>query len=160
MPTLPSKTMDDFDSPLEVAREREAEEKREAAFLVPQVMWQGQALEPWSLMRHALHKRLMQHLCPVPGNLWGEDVEAHAADAMLFLWLASHPREMILILAGQPQVLWMRVFDWAEKSLPRKLWPEALEKMVEVFDQGKVTETAVRPEAGGRGVGKPPARSR
>lgn len=147
----------DFDSPLDLQAEKAVEAKREAAYLLP-VMWEGQAIKPWSLLRHAMHRRLIQHLAPVPPNLWGSDVDAHAADALLFLWLAHHEEQLILTLAGQPVLLWMQVFNWGEKAVPKEKWSAALELMLATFEQGKVTEVKVREEASAPGKPETPSR--
>jgi hypothetical protein len=154
-PVTPVNQVPDFDAPLNLQIERELEAKREAAYTAP-LLWQGRQLQPWSLLRHALHRRLMQHLCPVPHHLWGEDLEAHAPDAMLFLWLATQGDTFIVQLAGQPVALWLAVFGWAEKSLPRDQWPAAIELMTTTFELGKITEVRVREAEGRTTAGESP----
>lgn len=144
----------DFDAPVNLHLEAELTQKRADSFTAP-LLWQARSLQPWSLLRHAMHRRLMQHLCPVPGHLWGEDLEAHAPDAMLFLWLAHQESVLIVQLAGQPVALWLAVFGWAEKNLPRDQWPAAIELMTSTFDLGKITEVRVREASGHSSAGEP-----
>lgn len=151
--------MADFDSPLDLQFEKELAARREAAYTAP-LIWQGQPLQHWSLMRHALHRRLMQHLAPVPREQWGADMEAHAPDAMLFLWLASQPEMLILQLAMQPLALWLAVFTWAEKNLPRQQWTAAINLMLETFELGKITEVRVREAEGQSSAGESQTPSR
>jgi hypothetical protein len=153
-PVNPVNQAPDFDAPLNLQIEREIEAKREAAYTAP-LIWQGRQLQPWSLLRHAMHRRLMQHLCPVPHHLWGEDLEAHAPDAMLFLWLANQSDTFIVQLAGQPVALWLAVFGWAEKSLARESWPAAIDLMTSTFELGKITEVRVREAEGRINAGEP-----
>ncbi len=143
-----------FDEPLDVQRETELNEKRDMAMFQP-LVWQGKTLEAWSLCRLALHRRFMMSLMPVPGHLWGQVTEAHAPDAMLFLWLAHHPMETIVSLAGHPVALWVRVFEWAERMIPKSQWDEALGLMLKTFELGKITEVKVRQEASRSGLGEP-----
>lgn len=144
----------DFDSPLDLQIQADLEAKRDDAYLAP-LLWQGQPLQPWSLLRHAMHRRLMQHLCPVPHHLWGQDIEAHAPDAMLFLWLAHQADTLIVQLAGQPIALWLAVFGWAEKNLPRPQWPAAIDLMAATFELGKLTEVRVQEAEGRTHAGEP-----
>lgn len=153
-PVPPAPHQPDFDAPINLELEKQLQERREQAYTAP-LMWQGRQIQPWSLLRHALHRRLMQHLSPVPQNLWGADLEAHAPDAMLFLWLAHQPEMLILQLAAQPVALWLSVFTWAETHLQRPLWPAALVLMTETFDLGKITEVRVREAAGQNHAGEP-----
>lgn len=153
-PVNPVNQAADFDAPLNLQIERDLEAKREAAYTAP-LLWQGRQLQPWSLMRHAMHRRLMQHLCPVPHHLWGEDLEAHAPDAMLFLWIAHQQDTLIVQLAGQPIALWLAVFGWAEKHLPRPDWPAAIDLMTSTFELGKLTEVRVREAEGRTNAGEP-----
>lgn len=154
-PPQVSPTAPDFDAPLDLQIERQLEAKREAAYTAT-LTWQSRTLQPWSLMRHAMHRRLMQHLCPVPHHLWGDDLEAHAPDAMLFLWLAHQEDTLIIQLAGQPIALWLAVFTWAEKHLPRPQWPAAIELMTTTFELGKLTEVRVREASGRTNAGESP----
>jgi len=150
----PTPHVPDFDAPINLELEKQLQERREHAYTAP-LLWQGRQLQPWSLLRHAMHRRLMQHLSPVPQNLWGADLEAHAPDAMLFLWLAHQPEMLILQLAAQPVALWLSVFTWAETHLQRDLWTAALALMTETFDLGKITEVRVREAAGQNHAGEP-----
>lgn len=153
-PAPPSQAPD-FDSPINLQIERELEAKREAAYSAP-LLWQDRQLKDWSIMRHAMHRRLMQHLCPVPHHLWGADLEAHAPDAMLFLWLANQDDTLIVQLAGQPVALWLAVFGWAEKNLPRSQWHAAIDLMTSTFELGKITEVRVREAPGRSNAGESP----
>lgn len=153
-----SQSSADFDSPIELRLEHELETRREAAYTSP-LLWQGRQLKEWSILRHAMHRRLMQHLCPVPHHLWGEDEEAHAPDAMLFLWLAHQDHTLIVQLAGQPIALWLSVFSWAEKHLPRNQWRAAIDLMTSTFELGKITEVRVREAEGRSNAGESPAHS-
>lgn len=154
-PVNPVNQVPDFDAPLDLQIQRELEAKREAAYTAP-LLWQTRQLQPWSLLRHALHRRLMQHLCPVPHHLWGDDLEAHAPDAMLFLWLAHQEDTLIVQLAGQPIALWLSVFGWAEKHLPRDHWRTAIDLMTTTFELGKITEVRVREAEGRTTAGESP----
>lgn len=144
----------DFDAPVNLQLERDLAAKREQAYTAP-LLWQGRQLQAWSLMRQALHRRLMQHLAPVPHHLWGEDIEAHVPDALLFLWLAHQEETLILQLCGQPVALWLAVFTWAEKAVPRDQWRAALDLMLSTFEQGKITEVRVREAEGRTHAGEP-----
>ena len=145
----------DADSPLDLNLESIYEDRRTAAQHQP-LIWQGRTLQPWSLWRRALHKRLMMSLAPVPKHLWGENAEAHAPDAMLFLWLAHHPIEPIVTLSSQPAALWVEVLTWAEKTIPHAQWPQALQLMLDTFDLARITEVNVRQEAAKSRLGEPP----
>lgn len=141
------------DTPLDLRIQDEAEKRREGAALQT-LVWEGKTLKPWSLMRHALHRRFIQTLSPIPVENWGADIDAHGPDVMLFLWLASHSEEHILSLIGNPMALWLVVFAWGEQNLPRAKWEAAMTLMLQTFDLGRLTEVKVTEEAG-KSVGKP-----
>lgn len=144
---------DGGDTPLDLRIQEEAEKRREGAALQT-LVWEGKTLKPWSLMRHALHRRLMFHLPAIPPGFAGKDVEAHLPEALLFLWLASHGEEEILPAIRVPVLLWLVVFAWGEQNLPRAKWEVALDLMLTAFDLVRLTEVKVTEETG-KSVGKP-----
>jgi|GEM_PF-5206850 len=86
-------------------------------------LWQGKAIEAFTMARQAIAAELSSHRMPL-----GETAsnEAYMPNVWAVIWLCLHVPADWAHLRANPAAFWTVIEEWADEGCPRPLWSEAI----------------------------------
>lgn len=98
--------------------------------------------------RQTLARRLMQCNVPIAASNYGNDMDAHAPEAWIVLWLCLHEPEEWRELRGSVGLFLETIEAWAAVHCPRPLWIEAVTVVFEMWKAARTNEVIVKRKPG------------